>query len=248
MRRHKPVSHIRWQASQKQTLLDWKDKKLDKQRALIERALLPVLQRYAAHYPEGATVLEIGCGPLCITRNLNGKQITYLDPLIDNFRRMFPGELPDEGEFIASAAENIDKPDASYDLITCLNTLSHALNPELIMNEAERLLKPGGRLILAIRTHNPLEARLHYMAVQTFSHLFCQTRPYYYSLKGILRTLKRHFEIENQIVRKASPIPLPFCTRKLHIFICTKKVPAASLKDQVASKPADKLADNTSAR
>jgi len=218
---HKPVDSIRWHASQKLSLQAWAKKDLAAERAQVERSLLPILQRYARTLPEDGAVLEIGCGPICIARLLPQQHKTYLDPLADDFRRMFPGELPEEGEFLTSPAENIPKPDASYDLILCLNMISHALNPELVMNEVERLLKPGGIFILSIRTHSQLEARLHYLAVRAFPYLCSKTRPYYYARRGIRRTLARHFRIDEEIVRKAHAIPVPLCKRERLVFICS---------------------------
>jgi len=239
MSKHLPVSNTRWQESQKHILLSWQKRNLESERQQAERSLLPLLQRYAKRYPDDASILEIGCGPLCLCRSLAHKCITYLDPMVDDFRRLFPGELPEEGEYLATTAERISKPNASYDIITCLNTIPHTLNPELIMNEIERLLKPEGRLILAILTHNSLEARLHYLAVNTFPHLYCKTRPYYYSLTGIQRTLQRHFHIEDIIVHQSHAIPVPFCSRKQHIFICSRKSPQNSplIGDESPSTP-----------
>jgi len=221
MSMHKPVDNIRWQASQKLSLKAWSRKQLSAERERVERAMLPLLQRYAKAYPEDASVLEIGCGPICITRLLPQRHKTYLDPLADDFRRIFPNELPEEGQYLPITAERIPKPDASFDLIVSLNMISHALNPELVINEVERLLKPGGTFILTVRTHGQVEARLHYWAIRTFPYLCKKTRPYYYTSQGIQRTLKRHFTISEQIVRNARPIQLPFCTRKQHIFVCT---------------------------
>ena len=218
---HQPIDSIRWNASQKLSLQAWQTKNLAKERQQLERSLLPILQRYAREYSQDASVLEIGCGPVCISNQLPQQHKTYLDPMADDFRRMFPGELPEEGEYLPTTAERIPKPDASYDLILCLNMISKTLNPELVMNEIERLLKPGGKLILAIRTHSQFEARLHYLAIRLFPYLCSKTRPYYYARKGIRRTLQRHFNIKEEIVQKAGTIRMPFCKRQRYIFICT---------------------------
>jgi len=223
MNRHQPVSRLRWQASLKLTLQKWSSKKLERERERCEKVILPILMQIAEQYPKDGAVLDIGCGPICISRLLPLQHKTYLDPLIDNFRRMFPGELPEKAEYLSSTAESIDKPDHSYDLIICLNMISHSLNPELIMHEIERLLKPGGSLILSIRTHNPIEARIHYWALQLCPALCNATRPYYYSLLGIRRTLLRHFTIKDTNKFKARAIWTPFLQRERHIFICTAK-------------------------
>ena len=228
---HKPVDNIRWQSSQKLSLKAWSQKQLNSEREQLERSILPLLQRYAKAYPEDASILEVGCGPICITRLLPQHHKTYLDPLVDDYRRMFPGELPEDGDYLPTVAEHIPKPDDSYELIVCLNMIAHAQNPELVLNEVERLLKPEGTFILTIRTHSQLEARMHYWAVRLFPYLCSKTRPYYYARAGIVRTLERHFNIAEDIVRKARRLPLPFCKREKHIFVCrpldSKKQPVA---------------------
>jgi len=223
MNKHKPVSRLRWQASLKLTLQKWHRKDLSKERKRLENTVFATLQQHTQHYPEHSSVLEIGGGPLCISRLLAFQNKTYLDPLIDDFRRMFPGELPEEAEYLATTAEHISKPSDSYELILCLNMISHSLNPELIMHEIERLLKPGGKLILSIRTHSPIEARMHYWALQSFAFLCSKTRPYYYSLNGIRRTLERHFDIIDHSKRNARSIWLPLCKRERHLFVCSPK-------------------------
>jgi len=223
MNKHKPVSRLRWQASLKLILKKWRTKDLSIERKRIEDNTLEALLHCAQDYPKHSSVLEIGGGPLCISRLLPIENKTYLDPLIDDFRRMFPGELPEEAEYMATTAEHISKPNESYELILCLNMISHSLNPELILHEIERLLKPNGTLVLSIRTHSSIEARLHYWALQSVAFLCSKTRPYYYSLTGIQRTIKRHFDINDVSKRDARAIWLPFFKRQRHLFICTHR-------------------------
>ena len=223
MSKHKPVSRQRWLATQKLMLQRWKKRSLEKEQAHMERTYLPFLQRYAKALDEQATVLEIGCGPVCISSHLPQENKTYLDPLIDDYRRLFPGQLPESGEYLSSMAERILKPAASFDLIICLNMISHSLNPELIMHEVERLLKPDGMLIFSLRIHSSLEARLHYWAVRAMPVLCRKTRPYYYSLHGIRRTLERHFAIEQEHICRKPRISLPLLNRERRLFVCRKK-------------------------
>ena len=221
MRKHKPVPRSRWQASQKRLLSRWKKKNLKLERAKAELMLLPLLLQQAREYPDDGSVLEVGCGPVCIAQQLPQKHKTFLDPLIDDFRRMFPGELPEDGEHLATEAERIKKDNCSYDLIVCLNTLSFSLNPELVINEIERLLKPGGTFVLQMRTHSHFEAWLHYWSLKLLPQLARGTRPYYYSLRGIRNTLKRHFTIKEEQQLGKSLRWLPLLKRERRIFICT---------------------------
>lgn len=220
MGKHSPISRARWQSSQKQILECWKEKDLYDEQEKDKAAYLPLLQKYAENISLDGAVLEIGCGPVCLSQALPLENKTFLDPLLDDFRRMYPGELPD-GEYLATIAERIPKANSSYDLIICLNTLSYALNPELIMNEMERLLRPEGRLILAMRIHSPLESRLHYWTTHCMSALHCGTQPNYYSLEGIQKTLARHFTITEEVISSSRFTWLPFFRREERLFVCT---------------------------
>ena len=218
--RHKPISRNRWQASQNETMARWQKHSPNVDREMQETKILPVIQQCAARYPEDGYILEIGCGPVCLSQFLPQKHKVYLDPLIEDFRRRFPGMLP-EGEFLATTAERINKPADIFDMVICLNTISFSLNPELIMHEIERVLKPAGTLIVDMRTHSLLEARLHYWAEQLFPSLCRTTRPYYYSLRGIRRTLARHFKIEQEINQSRFKFWFPF-KRQQMLFVCSR--------------------------
>jgi SAM-dependent methyltransferase len=220
MRKHHPISRIHWQDSQKQTIERWQKKKLHDERKKDEQTYLPLLLKYAEDFPKDGAVLEIGCGPVCLSQFLPQKNKTFLDPLLDDFRRMYPGELPD-GECLATIAERIPKTSSSYDMIVCLNTLSYSLNPELVMNEMERLLRPGGKLVIAMRIHSHLKARFHYLTTHYLPTLHFGIQPNYYSLSGLRKTLARHFTITEEIIINRRLIWLPFFRREERMFVCT---------------------------
>ena len=52
-------------------------------------------------------------------------------------------------EFIQAPAQETGLPDASFDIITARHTLHHHPDPAATLAEAARLLKPGGRLVIA---------------------------------------------------------------------------------------------------
>jgi len=222
MRKHYAVSRTRWQMAQKMVLESWRGRNLAEEYKAGETRYLPLIQHITSELADDASILEIGCGALCLTHSLPQKNKTFLDPLIDDFRRMFPGELT-EGEYLSCNAEEIQKNDHSFDLIVCLNTIPHSLNPELIMNEMRRLLKKKGTLVLAIETHSGLEARLHYLAERWLPSICRHTCPYFYSLQGIRNTLTRHFSIDEEILIDKRRGWLPGFTRQEHLFICSQE-------------------------
>lgn len=200
---HKPSSKQRWSASQKAAVTKLHGQSLEPLHINAGKRYSAIISALSKPLPADASILDIGCGPVCTGKLFNSSHTTYLDPLLNNFKRSFPGELP-EGEFIPSTAEDLPKPDASYDLILCLNMLSHSLNPELIMHEVRRLLKPEGSFAISITLWPELFARLHYLKMSLFPMGEYQKRLYCYTERGIENTLLRHFDILSKQVLETS--------------------------------------------
>jgi len=218
MAHHKPSSKQRWGISQKAAVAKLQEQGLEPLHINAGKRYSAIIAALPKPLPADASILDIGCGPVCTAKLFNSSHTTYVDPLLDNFKRCFPGELP-KGEFIASSAENLSKPDASYDLVLCLNMLSCSLNPELIMHEARRLLKPEGSFAVSITLWPELLARLHYLKMHLFPMGDYQNRLYCYTQRGIENTLLRHFDIlSKQELETSSP---PFSQE--WIFLCRHK-------------------------
>lgn len=200
MARHKPFSKHRWMMSQK----------VEKHRLQshhpdipsLEKDFLdeyqPVIDALQAYLPEESHILEIGCGATCASKLIPAAKHTYLDPLLDDYRRAYPGGLP-EGCYITSMAEDIPRDDQSFDAIFCLDALTNMQNPELVLHEVERLLKPEGTFIISLTLWPPLLARLFYWVASIVPALSYQGRLYCYSRKGLINTLQRHFSITREM-------------------------------------------------
>lgn len=57
---------------------------------------------------------------------------------------------PSSGAEHIGYAHETGLPDSSYDLVLCTQVLEHVPNPQNVMNEIERILRPGGFLVLAV--------------------------------------------------------------------------------------------------
>ena len=218
MAHHKPLGKPRWSASQKHEVMHLSQHTLESLHIGAGKRYDAIVDALQNPLPLDASILDIGCGAVCTAKLFNSANTTYLDPLLDDFKRTFPGELP-EGEFIAGMIEEIHKPDRSYNLILCLNTLGYVLNPELALHEIRRLLKADGSFVISLPLWPELLARLHYLKTRLFSIGETQNRLYCYSYKGIKNTLQRHFEIIKEIELDTRT---PAFTRE-HMFICRHK-------------------------
>lgn len=124
---------------------------------VLQRALND-LQRMAPDVPPGGVVLDIGTG-----------QGHSLPELAERFKPSHLHALDPEPDFNARCdamrqaagvpvtlhhahAEAIPLPDASVDLVLCHQTLHHIVDQTGALAEVFRVLKPGGRLLLAEST------------------------------------------------------------------------------------------------
>lgn len=103
---------------------------------------------------KGKQVLEIGHGMGCdlATAALNGA-ITHGIDLTPNHHEIAKQTFADlglKGDFHLGNAGNLPFADASMDVVFSLGVLHHTDNTEQCLAEAHRVLKPGGRFVMAL--------------------------------------------------------------------------------------------------
>jgi SAM-dependent methyltransferase len=114
---------------------------LDRRGAERVRALAPLLGG------PGASSLEIACADGMVSYHLAkaGAQATALD-LSD---ALFDDSARDAGvRLVQGDAAEMPFPDAAFDLVCSFNAFEHLADPEAVLREAIRVLKPGGAIYL----------------------------------------------------------------------------------------------------
>jgi len=103
--------------------------------------------------PKGAKVLEIGCGAGPATRKIaelpSVSKVTALDPspvFLERARQ----DLADltNVEFLEGDARSLQLEDGSFEVVLAHTVLCHVPEPEKALQEAYRVLVPGGQIVI----------------------------------------------------------------------------------------------------
>jgi len=99
----------------------------------------------------GDTVLDVGCGDGRIAERLiaAGARVTGLDVAEEALRRM-RARCPQASTVIAGEYGGWQLEDASFDVVWCGETLEHVPDTLSVLAEMHRVLRPGGRLAVAV--------------------------------------------------------------------------------------------------
>lgn len=125
------------------------------------RRMEDLLARRLALAP-GSRVLDAGCGVGNVARALAGRHgldVTGIDVLEFNLReaarRTARAGLGERTRFQQGDYHRLDFPDASFDGVYTMETFVHAADPEAVLGEFHRVLRPGGRLVMFEYSRTP---------------------------------------------------------------------------------------------
>ena len=107
------------------------------------------------HASDGMRVLEVGCGPGSFAVDIEGVDLTCLDPSSEMLAvakqrvgraRKSRGES--EAAFVQSIAEDMPFDADSFDFVCCLFSFRDFKDKKKGLEEIFRVLKPGGQLVI----------------------------------------------------------------------------------------------------
>lgn len=134
-------------------------------------------------------ILDVGCGPVGIVYFLEARRRVGLDPLAAHYAQ-WNGYWGKRAELIQADAASMPLADESFDSVFCTNVLDHTFNPSGVLREINRILKPGGRLVLHVDLDSPLR-KLHKVVKSISGVLHPQSLTY----DWLLKQLQNYFEI-----------------------------------------------------
>jgi len=99
--------------------------------------------------------LDLGCGDGRLAAELDAAELTLADVsarALDRAGRRLPGARVAELELDAP----LPFADSEFDLVLCAETIEHVRDVQLLLSEARRVLRPGGRLAVTAPAHGRL--------------------------------------------------------------------------------------------
>ena len=166
-------------------------------RGIVEVLVRMVARRHiaflSAHLPSGAKILDVGCG-----------RGVLLAPLADRGFEVYGVELNESATSGADSRAEIRIAhrlgDAgfeagSFDQIIIWHVLEHVEDPVHTIEECRRILRPGGRLVVAVPNFSSLQAK---WSGPAWFHLDAPRHLYHFPLSALERLLRDHdFEVHS---------------------------------------------------
>lgn len=108
----------------------------------------------------GNAVLDVACGTggwlrVCHAYDCHVSGVDLSDQAISVCRQDMP-----EGSFFAQPAETLPFDDNSFDVVTCLGSLEHFVDPSSSLREMVRVAKPGAMFVILVPNKDFLTRKL----------------------------------------------------------------------------------------
>jgi SAM-dependent methyltransferase len=142
------------------------------------------IQFLSADLRVGARVLDIGCGRGVILGALASRNFEVHG--VEMSAAAARGADPRAQIRIAPELRDAGYPDAHFDQVILWHVLEHLRDPRGTLQEIHRILRPGGRLIVAVPNFSSAQARL---AGSAWFHLDLPRHLYHFPVSALRRIL-----------------------------------------------------------
>ncbi|WP_103070062.1 class I SAM-dependent methyltransferase [Aquimarina sediminis] len=111
-------------------------------------------------------ILEIGMGNgffvkdiFDVNHNIKYKGCDYSDEMVTRSKKLNERWVKNgKADFLLSNADKLPFKDSEFDTVFTINTIYFWDNPERILNEIRRVLKPDGKIVISLRPKSSMEA------------------------------------------------------------------------------------------
>src|SRR5690606_13056890 len=116
-----------------------------------QRVARDVIRDLAGTHVGGLRVLDVGCGDGVfldrLAQDLDRRDAAYVGVDYSEHQLAKAAALPYDFHK-CDLGSGIPFPDATFDVVHAAEVIEHLLNPDLLVDEAARVLKPGGHVVI----------------------------------------------------------------------------------------------------
>lgn len=189
------VDKKRWDKAQELELEDWKNNDIEKlELTEIKKKYSKILSEISQklNLNKNWRILDIGCGPTCISQFFPDAQKMGIDPLAKELK--IDGKKINDVAISYGRGEEIPFDKSSFDLVICRNVIDHSQNPKIIVTETKRVLKARGYFILACYVYTGFVVFLKRVSeiLGVFRNI---EHPHAFTDVGLKKLCRNHFSI-----------------------------------------------------
>jgi ubiquinone/menaquinone biosynthesis C-methylase UbiE len=126
----------------------------------LARQRISLIEKCIGTIPRGTSVLDVGCGIGDLLANLEQQRACEVRGIDFKDSAVASARLTRHLNVDQATLTEAGYDSARFDLVTMIEYLEHESDPRAILNEARRILKPGGHLVLEIPDPTAWPARL----------------------------------------------------------------------------------------
>ena len=107
-------------------------------------------------------ILEVGCGGGHVLRMFPQSDLTGVDVSGEMIRKAQTNLKGLHVTLLKGELDQLDLPGHAFDKIICTEVLEHVVDPESVLTQIQRLLKPGGRAVVTF-PNDPLVHKIKHI-------------------------------------------------------------------------------------
>lgn len=198
-----------------------------------------VLERIKAHSPKASTLLDVGCGAGFLANRMakEGFKVTGVDLSAESLRVAKKFDPTQSVSYTHADAYQLPFADESFDVVVTMDFLEHVYEPEKIVAECARVLKPHGLFFYHTFNRNPLAEAVVIKFVEKFVK---NTPPHMHLIELFIRPkeLMQYCEdadLTNMDVTGLRPVLTSFSLRDIFRGVVPKTLKFTTTKDLTIS-------------